>query len=188
MSDVILGSRQPVLSLLERHLPRAFDAHETAMVAQVIAFVRREPACFERSCEEGHLTGSAWIVTPARSHVLLCHHAKLDRWLQLGGHADGDPDLAAVARKEAEEESGLRGLRAISPEIFDVDCHRIPARKTDPEHWHFDLRFLFEADLDEPLVVSAESRALAWVLLSQVAHYSREASLARMVAKTKPVL
>ena len=117
--------------------------------------------------------------------VLLTHHRKLDRWLQLGGHVDGEADLAAAALREAREESGLARLRLVSPEIFDVDRHRIPARGAEPEHWHFDVRFLIEADPAEPLAVSSdESKDLAWVRLEEVARLNPDESLARMVRKT----
>jgi 8-oxo-dGTP pyrophosphatase MutT (NUDIX family) len=116
--------------------------------------------------------------------VLLTHHRKLGKWLQLGGHADGDPDLLAVALREAREESGLARLRALSPAPFDVDRHWIPERKSEPAHWHYDLRFLIEADPDEPLVVTHESRDLAWIELAQVPALNPEESLQRMVRKT----
>jgi 8-oxo-dGTP pyrophosphatase MutT (NUDIX family) len=107
--------RGPVLALLAAHVTRAEPGAEAAALREILAFVRAEPECLERRCAPGHLTGSAWIVSPCRRRVLLTHHHKLDRWLQLGGHADGDGDLLAVARREAEEESGLAGLRVVSP-------------------------------------------------------------------------
>lgn len=154
------------------------------MTAATIEFVQAYADCLLRSCVPGHLTGSAWILSPDRRKVLLTHHHKLDKWLQLGGHADGDGDLAAVAGREAREESGLAGLRVVSPEIFDLDRHWIPPRKADPGHYHYDLRFLFEADPAEPLAVSSESKALAWVDLAEVATLNPEESIARMVRKT----
>jgi ADP-ribose pyrophosphatase YjhB (NUDIX family) len=116
--------------------------------------------------------------------VQLTYHRKLGMWLQLGGHADGDLDLAAVAMREAEEESGLKRLRAVSTALFDVDRHLIPARKSEPEHWHYDLRFMIEADPDERLVISAESNDLAWIEIDRMAEYTTEASMMRMARKT----
>ena len=176
--------RQPVLSLLESHAARVEDAGEAAMTAATQAFVREHPACLERSCVPGHLTGSAWIVSPDRRRTLLTHHRKLGKWLQLGGHADGDRDLLEVARREAREESGLRSLRVVEAGVFDLDRHWIPPRKTDPGHYHYDLRFLLEADPDEPLVISAESEDLAWVEIAAVVSLNPEESMARMVRKT----
>ncbi len=148
--------RAPVLALLRAHLVVAVSPHERAMTAATLAFVEAQADCLLRTCVPGHLTGSAWIVDRTRRRVLLTHHRKLDQWLQLGGHADGDPDLAAVALREAQEESGLRSVAVVTPAIFDLDVHEIPARREDPAHLHYDLRFLIEADADEPLVISAE--------------------------------
>jgi 8-oxo-dGTP pyrophosphatase MutT (NUDIX family) len=173
-----------ILSLLQAHASRAADAHEAAMVADTIAFVEAHEDCLLRSCEPGHLTGSAWIVSPDRTRTLLTHHHKLDKWLQLGGHADGEGDLLAASLREAREESGLTIVRALSPEIFDVDRHWIPPRKSDPGHYHYDVRFLFEADPAEPLAITSESKALAWVQLERVSSLNPEESMARMVRKT----
>lgn len=177
--------RNAVLSLLRSHAAKALDAHEAEMTAETIRFVEAHEDCLLRSCLPGHLTGSAWIVSPDRIRTLLTHHHKLDKWLQLGGHADGDGDLLAVALREAREESGLAKVRAVSPEIFDLDRHWIPARKTEPGHYHYDLRFMIEADPAEKLVISSESKDLAWVEVAGVTALNAEESMARMVRKTR---
>jgi 8-oxo-dGTP pyrophosphatase MutT (NUDIX family) len=171
-------------ALLRRHVARAEPGAEQAMLAEYFPFIAAHPDCLWRTCLEGHLTASAWVVDAARSRTLLTHHRKLDRWLQLGGHADGEADLLAAALREVREEAGLERVRAASPEVFDVDRHRIPAHGAEPGHWHFDVRFLIEADPAEPLVVSDESRELAWVPLAEVARLNPGESLARMVRKT----
>jgi 8-oxo-dGTP pyrophosphatase MutT (NUDIX family) len=138
---------------------------------------------FEREFAIGHFTGSAWLVSADGARVLLTHHRKLGLWLQLGGHADGDTDLMRVALREAEEESGLDGLTA-DPEIFDLDRHRIPARGTDPEHWHYDVRHVVRAGANEAFVVSDESHALAWREIAEVARdETADASVRRMAGK-----
>ncbi|GAP67480.1 hydrolase, nudix family protein [Mizugakiibacter sediminis] len=148
-----------------------------------LEFARRQPRCFERSTREGHFTGSAWLVSADGERVLLTHHRKLDRWLQLGGHADGDADLGRVALREAEEESGL-GALALEPGIFDLDRHRIPARGAEPEHWHYDVRYVVRAGEDERFVVGAESHALAWRRIADVAADAQaDDSLRRMARK-----
>jgi 8-oxo-dGTP pyrophosphatase MutT (NUDIX family) len=176
------------LQLLSAHASHAATAEEAQAVADTIAFMAAHPDHLLRTCLAGHLTGSAWIVSPNRTKTLLTEHRKLHKWLQLGGHADGDPDLLAVALREAWEESGLTRLRAVGTGLFDVDRHRIPARGDEPEHWHHDLRFLIEADPDEPLVVSSESKALAWVEVAAVPGLNPEESMARMVRKTRAAL
>src|SRR5215204_3717077 len=100
-------NRSAVLSLLSRHAARLLDANEAALTAATIRFVESSPDCFLRSQLDGHLTGSAWILDPSRTKTLLTHHKKLEKWVQLGGHADGNPDLWDVARREASEESCL---------------------------------------------------------------------------------
>jgi 8-oxo-dGTP pyrophosphatase MutT (NUDIX family) len=178
--------RELVLKLLRQHATLSLMAHEAEMVAETIRFVEAEPDCLLRTCGPGHLTGSAWIVDAARTRTLLTHHLKLEKWLQLGGHADGDGDLLAVALREGLEESGLTRLRPVKTEIFDVDRHWIPARKIEAAHWHYDLRFMIEGDPSETLVRAAnESKELAWVDVARVTELNPEESMARMVRKTQ---
>ena len=174
--------RHSLLSLINSYAPTPHD--EAAMRLRLLAFVRDNATCFERSFAPGHITGSAWIVNPSRTQVLLTHHRKLDRWFQPGGHSDGDPDTRAVAWREAREETGLDGVRLASEAIFDIYIHSIPARKSEPEHFHYDVRFLFEANDAIPFVVSEESNDLAWVALEEVAKLNNERSMQRMVEKT----
>ena len=89
--------------------------------------------------------------------MLLTQHAKLGRWLQLGGHSDGDPDTLEVALREAREESRLE-VRAVDENIFDLDVHLIPVRGDEPAHYH--MRVLVQA-MEDRFRVSEESRALA---------------------------
>jgi 8-oxo-dGTP pyrophosphatase MutT (NUDIX family) len=174
--------RELILRLLDTYQIR-YDS-DRAQLEKVRRFVEANPRCFERSLAEGHLTGSAWVVSPDRRRVLLTHHGKIGQWLQLGGHADGDPDIFAVARREACEESGLRHIRPLSPRIFDIDVHAIPARPGMAEHYHYDIRFIFEADPAELLVISSESKELAWVALASIAEPNFDWSICRMVQKT----
>lgn len=177
-----LASRAPLIAALERHTP--FDAHEAAMLARILDFVQAHEDCFERSLQIGHVTGSAWIVDTKRTHALLTHHAKLNKWLQPGGHCDGDGDVARVALREAEEETGLIGLRLFADSIFDVNAHEIPARGHEAAHVHYDIRYLIETPLDAPLTLSEESHDLAWVRLVEIDRLNTDASVLRMVART----
>ena len=173
--------RQPLLDQLAAY--QAAHPTESETVAQFIGFVRSQPECFERTLATGHITGSAWIVTPDGSEVLLTHHRKLDRWLQLGGHADGDPDVVAVALKEAQEESGLEEFELVGNGIFDLDIHPIPARKNEPEHLHYDVRYIFRATGHTDFTVSEESHDLRWVPIDEVQTLTTEESMLRMVRK-----
>lgn len=174
-------SRYLLLGKLKNY--HGIDEHEESMRRRIIEFVENNPNCFERTLLTGHITGSAMIVNKPRTHTLLTHHHSLDKWLQLGGHSDGDPDTLRVALREAEEESGLTGITAVSENIFDVDVHLIPARNNIPEHYHYDIRFLFEADDTQPLSISNESKDLAWVPLHHIEQYTTEESVLRMVRK-----
>lgn len=191
--------RQPLLKLLRQHQPA--DTNEQAMTQATIDFVEQHPDCFERSLLMGHITGSAWIVgrdpgNPDWQQTLLIHHRKLDRWLQPGGHADGDPDVAAVALREAQEETGLTTLKLITPAgdssgseinptapIFDVDIHPIPARNEVPAHMHYDIRFLVEADPTEPLGFSDEIKDIRWFPMDDAARQTDSESILRLIRK-----
>jgi len=175
--------RQFLATKLAAH--EAFDANEAHMLQRINQFVAEYPDCFERSLRVGHITGSAWIIDLDRSHVLLTHHRKLDAWFQLGGHSDGDANTFEVALREGQEESGLSNLNPITTAIFDVDVHLIPARKAEPDHYHYDVRFLLEADRHTPLTISSESNQLAWVTLDQALELSGDESIQRMVAKSR---
>ena len=144
----------------------------------------KHPRAFFRDHLPGHITASSWIMDKSRQFTLLTHHKKLNRWLQPGGHADGDEDVTEVARREALEETGLHSLHLYRQEIFDLDIHGIPARNDFPAHDHYDIRFLFTADMSEPFVISGESHDLAWIPREQIASCTNHnVSILRMMEK-----
>lgn len=178
-----------VMAVIFPSLAAAFDGYlarypeEGEVVADFAEFLASDPAVFERAHQVGHFTGSAWLVSADGERVLLTHHRKLGRWLQLGGHADGDIDLARVALREAREESGIEGL-TVGDDIFDLDAHRIPARGNEPAHWHYDVRYVVRATTSEDFVVSGESLALAWRSIHELAtDADTDSSLRRMARK-----
>jgi len=172
--------RQHLLSALGRY--RRLWPQELTTIDRMMEFIGREPGCFDRSTVEGHVTGSAWLVGPDSRQVLLNHHRKLDKWLHVGGHADGNGNVLEVALTEAREESGIADVVPLTAEIFDLDIHPIPARGTDPEHLHFDVRYVCRA-LHMDHVVSSESNDLAWVHVSEIHPYTTEESMLRMARK-----
>jgi len=179
--DNFSPAQQQVLNLLNQYVEsEPENGYSTELL---ITFARQYKNCCERTLTVGHFTGSCWLVSKDGERVLLTHHKKLERWLQLGGHADGDSDLAQVALREAEEESGLKDL-TVEPEIFDLERHAIPARGMEPEHYHHDVRFVVHATGSEEYVVSDESHALAWRNISElVDDIEAEESIRRMAKK-----
>ena len=132
----------------------------------VAAFVAEHPDAAARSCVEGHLTGSGLVVDASATRTLLMLHRKLGRWFQPGGHADGDANLAAVALREASEETGIAGLRVALPAI-DVDVHEVRPPAEVP-HLHLDVRFLVVAPPSAHEEGNEESLALRWVTVSDL--------------------
>lgn len=176
--------RSALLAKLANYLPT--HPEEKAFKKKLITFINAYPDCFERNLKIGHITGSAWIINKAHDRALLTHHKKLNRWLQLGGHADGESDIIKVSQKEAEEESGLKSLKLLSQEIFDIDIHTIPTRGDEPEHLHYDVRMLFEADDNEPFIISSESNNLGWISLNDLKSKTKNnQSILRMAEKTR---
>ena len=176
--------RNDLLSKLRSYRKRWPD--EVKMADRLSDFVESNPDCFERSLKIGHVTGSAWVVNKAGTHVLLTHHKKLNMWLQLGGHADGNTDILDAALCEAVEESGFQTLEPVGTEIFDIDIHLIPRHGDIQAHNHHDIRFLFVAKKTEDYVISDESNELKWILMDEINHFTgNNKSIQRMVFKTK---
>lgn len=152
-------------------------------VTHFTRWLATEAQPFHRETLAGHFTGSAWLVSADGHRVLLMHHRKLQRWLQPGGHADGEADLAGVALREAEEETGLTDLE-VMPVLFDVDRHVIPARGAEPEHWHYDARYVVVARGSEAFAANEESLGLAWRDIADIAvDEASDESLRRMARK-----
>ena len=171
---------------LEAYKP---DDEEKDFHARMLALLQKGPVAFSRDLLEAHFTASAWIVETSTPSVLLLHHRKLDRWLQPGGHADGNMHLGIVACKEALEETGLVLGPMPLDAIFDVDIHRIPEHKGVPAHDHYDVRYLFLLSSKARLKANHESKELAWVLLSEVAEKTgQEPSILRLIRKSEALL
>jgi len=172
---------------LSAHRPA--DAREAADLRRIVEFVARHPDPFDRRIREGHLTGSAIVVSTDGGRVLLLRHRKLQRWLQPGGHADpGEKAGETVALREALEETGIAGLElhGRAPRPLDVDVHDIPARGDEPAHLHLDLRYLVLAPAEAALVRSPmESDDLRWFGWDELAELDLDAGLRRALGKTR---
>ena len=186
--------RRPLLDMLTRYAEK-YPA-ETAVVERIKRLVEDHADCFERTCRPGHVTGSAWVLSRDRERCLLVHHRKLDRWLQPGGHSDGQPHVEQVALREAQEESGLSRLELVCEGAalvpLDVDVHQIPARLDatgnvlEDAHEHHDIRFLLIADDGQELVLSDESHDLRWFSHDELLNITDEESVLRMMRKAGP--
>lgn len=177
--------RQELLSLMAQYQTRFMEEH--AFLSRARHFIEQHEDIFHSDLWPGHVTGSAWVVNPARDRVLLLHHVKHDQWFQPGGHADGDNDILRVALRETAEETGVDPfhIRLVDNRIFDVDIHTIPASPHGPRHEHFDVRFLVEMDDDIDIPGNDESHEIGWVSLNEVARYNNNRSTHRMVEKTR---
>ena len=145
---------------------------------RVLAFIDANDDALLRSCVPGHLTGSSFVVDAARGRFLLLHHTKLRKWLQPGGHADGDGNLAAVALREATEETGIVGLQVVVPPI-DIDVHLVEPPHEHAHH-HYDLRFLVLAPDDAQVSGNHESTDQRWVTLDELDALGCDAGVRRM--------
>lgn len=164
--------RASLKKLLQNYHPS--DPAEKITKQKMLIFLDQYPECFHRSLEVGHFTASAWLFSNDQTQALLLHHAKLNGWFQLGGHCDGNPDVLAVAIKEAQEESGIENIVPISTEIFDIDIHAVPATSTSPTssgfansrekaHDHYDVRFLLKVVGPAKIIQNHESKELRWI-------------------------
>ncbi|MGZ5434003.1 MAG: NUDIX hydrolase [Thermoanaerobaculia bacterium] len=167
----------------------AEERHRAAMVGLLA-----EPDAFSRAhFEPGHFTASCYVVDGG-GRLLLHHHRRLDRWLQMGGHVEGDESPELTALREGEEESGLRDLTLATEGIFDLDIHDIPAALrgdglTEPDHDHYDVRYLARTASPDAIALDrAESNDLAWVTLDRAAELMPGSESHRVLRKIERLL
>jgi 8-oxo-dGTP pyrophosphatase MutT (NUDIX family) len=168
-----------MLAGLDLSQREAEEAHRRDM----IVLLDSTPQCFERTAFPAHFTGSALVVSADGSRALLHHHRKLDRWLQFGGHCDGDENVLRVAQREALEESGIGGLILAAARPFDLDIHEIPARTTEPAHFHYDVRWVLIAPENAAFTPSDESHELRWFTAPEMLALKLDIGLQRLAAK-----
>lgn len=180
--------RAALADALRRHVPG--DAREEADLAAILRLVETEAGCFSRGTfAPGHVTGSGFIVHPASRRVLLHHHRRLGAWLQMGGHDEGESDPRATALREGAEESGLRDLALLAPDILDVDVHRIPAGKGEPPHLHHDVRYALATSVPDAIRRDdAESVDLRWFSFAEAAAAMDDPDASRALARLAQLL
>ena len=140
---------------------------------------RDREALFTRENTQAHWTASAWVTDPKREQVLMAYHKLYDSWAWLGGHADGETDLLAVALREVREESGLADVRPVSPEIFSVEILTVAGHEKRGQylssHLHLNVTYLFEADPAQPLRVKPdENSGVGWVRVEDIPQKTSE--------------
>lgn len=175
---------QSLSRMLDAHLPA--DALESEHLGRMKELIKIDGDPFSRDhFRPGHFTASAFVFDPQEKNILLIHHSKLGRWLQPGGHIDPeDSDVVEAVRRELLEETGQRDLERLGEGLFDVDVHEIPARKDDPGHEHFDLRFLFRAASTE-LQAGDDALDARWVPVGDIASIDSDESVMRAVEKLR---
>ena len=194
--DSLLNYKSNILQNSFFKISNNYRERETT-IDEIISFVKDNENCFYRNCLKGHITSSALVVNHDFTKILLTYHAKLNKWLQLGGHCDGENIVYQSALREAKEESGLTSIDFIDivnfpnilseaeiPQPFDVDIHYIPERKNEPGHFHYDIRYLLLSK-DENIIISDESLDLKWIQINEIGFYSNEVSCLRQIEKLK---
>ncbi len=175
--------RAQALLQIERY-GSAQPAPDRTIVSRTLDLVAATDTPFDRKqCAPGHITASAFVISPSAEHLLLIFHSKLGRWLQPGGHIDSsDPSLLAAATREAREETGLSDLSPLSQDIVHLDIHAIPPRgapgdeRHEASHEHFDVRYVFCSRDAEPRPGS-DALDARWVRLSQLPAIDTDASV-----------
>ena len=162
---------------LEAYVP--FNEQEVRDKELMLKFLRDNRDAFCRSNLAGHMTASAWVVNKARDKVLMAYSRRYDSWAWLGGHADGEEDLLAVALRECREESGVRNVRALSTEIFSLELLAVSGHEKKgeyvPSHLYYNVTYLLEADENDELKVCAdENSAVAWLAVEEAFSMSTE--------------
>ncbi|MGX6960555.1 MAG: NUDIX hydrolase [Rickettsia endosymbiont of Pentastiridius leporinus] len=151
----------------------------------MLEFLNEYNSPFSRDSKLGHFTASGFLINNDKTKFLLMHHKKLNTWLQLGGHCDGNSNILEVALREAKEESGISEIEVVSDQIFDIDVHYIPKRPNEPAHYHYDVRFLLKTINNDNFIKNNESHELKWFSFSDYLQLGieLERSVTRMIEK-----
>ena len=180
---MIRNTHEDLLNELEKY--ETISIEEENSKSQTIKFLRTNDIVFGTKNIEGHVTASAWIVNKERSKVLMTHHKILDIWIQLGGHTDEGETPYQAGLREGYEESGLKNINEIEKSIFDIDVHYFPETKNKKAHYHYDFRYIFEADEKDEIIVSNESKDVKWISFNELEKYTSETALFRMREKSR---
>ena len=109
-------NRQELMESIRAYQP--FNEQEEMDKSLILDWIETQDDAFSRDNTVAHMTASAWVVNKDRSRVLMVYHNIYDSWSWLGGHADGETDLLAVAIREVKEEAGISCVRPVSEKFF----------------------------------------------------------------------
>lgn len=158
---------------------RPWNEQEARDREELLRRLRSGEDLYTRANAAGHLTASAWVVSPDRRQVLMAYHNLYDSWSWLGGHADGDRDLLAAAMREVREESGLTAVRPVSRSIYSVEILTVDGHEKRgayvSSHLHLNVTYLLEADPAEPVRCKPdENSRVGWFGLEEAVAASTE--------------
>lgn len=182
---------EPRAELLEElRQYRAVDAVEGQHQRDILDLLSYGAAPFARQAfVPGHITASCFVVDPVSKRLLLHHHRRLDRWLQMGGHVDPGERAREAALREGREESGLSDLEIFGGAVLDLDVHPIPAANAEPDHAHYDVRYVARTMRPDSIkIAGAESKDLAWVDLDRAVTMMGEEGSRRVIMKIRKLL
>lgn len=178
-----------VLLTIKRHLIAYGQQHPSEFdVERTLSFLDREDEPLSRDNPNGHITCSGWVVSKDLDRVLLIKHGYLRHWMQPGGHMEPEEWPAETAIREAQEETGAGGLTILPPGLFDVDVHTIPENslRGEPQHTHYDLRYLVVAEDETLLPNTDECEDADWFTVSAILKDKTTLpSVRRMAEKTR---
>lgn len=177
-----------LLDKLRNYKP--YDNKEQEDLTKIISFLECNTNCYDRSNLEGHVTAGAFVCDN-EGNILLNHHRITDMWFQFGGHCDGEEDILNVAKREVEEETGIKVFTLGKKQIFDVAVNEISfnERKNEPAHFHYDINFLFVVN-NHDFNISEESFDIKWVSINEALKLvdTEDYAMLRMIKKYKDFL
>lgn len=162
---------------IEKYTP--FNPQEEKDKAFILKLFNSKEELFTRENNVAHFTASAWVLNPERTKVLMVHHNIYNSWAWMGGHADGERDLLAVAMREAREESGIKDIKPICEDIFGIAVIAVAGHEKYGEyissHLHLDVVYLLEAAENQTLAVNLEENSgVAWISVDDIKNKSNE--------------
>ena len=167
-----------------------YDFNEAESKRKILNFLLENENCFSRTNLNGHVTAGGFVCD-GKGNILLNHHKASGMWFQFGGHSDGNPNPLEVAIREIGEEAGITNSRLAFNGIFDLDVQQIPysAKKNEPEHFHYDVNFLFKVK-NKFFKISDESMEIKWVTIKEAKALvdKRDRAMLRMIDKYEELL